>query len=125
MRKTFIRIITCIMVVMAWSGCKNGDKLPYQNESLSIEKRVDDLLDRLTVNEKIDLMRATSPANERLGFPKYYHGNEAFFWTSSEAKRSIYHGTAMYGLKLYSTGDDAVLDVFDRFYGFSVRCIKE
>ncbi|MBQ2342315.1 MAG: glycoside hydrolase family 3 C-terminal domain-containing protein [Bacteroidaceae bacterium] len=77
MRKTFIRIITCIMVVMAWSGCKNGDKLPYQNESLSIEKRVDDLLDRLTVNEKIDLMRATSPANERLGFPKYYHGNEA------------------------------------------------
>ena len=77
MRKTFIRIITCIMVMMTWSGCKNGDKLPYQNESLSIEKRVDDLLDRLTVNEKIDLMRATSPANERLGFPKYYHGNEA------------------------------------------------
>ena len=59
------------------------------------------------------------------GYHYNYHGNEAFFWTSSEAKRSIYHGTAMYGLKLYSTGDDAVLDVFDRFYGFSVRCIKE
>ena len=66
MRKTFICIITCMMVVMTWSGCANDKKLPYQNESLSIEKRVDDLLDRLTVNEKIELLRATSPANERL-----------------------------------------------------------
>ena len=49
----------------------------YKNEDASIEARVNDLLGRMTVDEKIDLMRATSPANERLGIAKYYHGNEA------------------------------------------------
>ena len=29
----------------------------------------------MTTDEKIDLLRATSPANERLGLDKYYHGN--------------------------------------------------
>ena len=50
---------------------------PFRDESLPIEQRVEDLLQRMTVNEKIDLLRATSPENKRLGFPKYYHGNEA------------------------------------------------
>ena len=49
----------------------------YKNENAPIAERVEDLLGRMTVDEKIDLLRATSPANERLGFDKYYHGNEA------------------------------------------------
>ena len=49
----------------------------YKNEDAPIHDRVEDLLQRMTVDEKIDLLRATSPANERLGFDKYYHGNEA------------------------------------------------
>ncbi len=49
----------------------------YLDENAPIEERVEDLLQRMTVDEKIDLLRATSPANERLGFGKYYHGNEA------------------------------------------------
>lgn len=32
---------------------------------------------RLTVEEKISLLRATSPGIPRLGIDKYYHGNEA------------------------------------------------
>ena len=49
----------------------------FRNEDAPIKDRVEDLLSRMTVDEKIDLLRATSPANERLGFDKYYHGNEA------------------------------------------------
>ncbi|MBR1927915.1 MAG: glycoside hydrolase family 3 C-terminal domain-containing protein [Bacteroidales bacterium] len=49
----------------------------YLNEKAPIGQRVEDLLGRMTVDEKIDLLRATSPANERLGIAKYYHGNEA------------------------------------------------
>ena len=49
----------------------------FRDETAPIADRVEDLLKRMTVEEKIDLLRATSPANERLGFDKYYHGNEA------------------------------------------------
>ena len=35
----------------------------WKNEDAPIAERVEDLLGRMTVDEKIDLLRATSPAN--------------------------------------------------------------
>lgn len=40
---------------------------PYQNEKLSPDERADDLLKRLTLEEKASLMQNNSPAIERLG----------------------------------------------------------
>ena len=49
----------------------------YKNDNAPVHERVTDLLSRMTVEEKISLLRATSPAIPRLGIDKYYHGNEA------------------------------------------------
>lgn len=49
----------------------------YKNENAPVHERVKDLISRLTVEEKISLLRATSPGIPRLGIDKYYHGNEA------------------------------------------------
>lgn len=49
----------------------------YKNEDVSLHERVADLLSRLTVEEKVSLLRATSPGIPRLEIDKYYHGNEA------------------------------------------------
>jgi len=49
----------------------------WKNETLPIGDRVEALLETLTVDEKIDLLRATSPGVPRVGIDKYYHGNEA------------------------------------------------
>ena len=49
----------------------------FRNEQLPMHDRIMDLLSKLTVEEKIGLLRATSPAIPRLGIEKYYHGNEA------------------------------------------------
>lgn len=49
----------------------------YKNEEVPLHERVIDLLSRLTVEEKVGLLRATSPGIPRLEIPKYYHGNEA------------------------------------------------
>ncbi len=73
MRKVFP--IACLLGLLAVPVF--GQRPVYQDENAPLEQRVEDLLQRMTVDEKIDLLRATSPANERLGFPKYYHGNEA------------------------------------------------
>ena len=75
--KRILTVVSICVAAFAGTTLANAQKLPYQDETLPIEKRVDDLLGRMTVDEKIDLMRATSPANERLGIAKYYHGNEA------------------------------------------------
>ena len=50
---------------------------PFQDEALPRHERVMDLLGRLTLEEKSDLMQATSHGVPRLGIPKYFHGNEA------------------------------------------------
>lgn len=50
---------------------------PYKDMNLPRHERVMDLLSRITVEEKISLLRATAPAIERLDIENYYHGNEA------------------------------------------------
>ena len=49
----------------------------YKDMSQSIEDRAKDLLSRLTVEEKISLLYASSPGIERMNIEKYYMGNEA------------------------------------------------
>ena len=51
--------------------------LPYQNPNLSAEARANDLLSRLTLEEKTMLMMDTSPAIARLGIPQFQWWNEA------------------------------------------------
>ena len=51
--------------------------LPYQNPDLSAEQRADDLLQRLTQEEKTLLMMNASPAIPRLGIPAFDWWSEA------------------------------------------------
>jgi len=50
--------------------------LPYQDESLPIKKRVDDLVSRMTLEEKISQMTNDSAAIPRLDIPAYNWWNE-------------------------------------------------
>ena len=54
-----------------------AQKLPYQDTSLTAEQRAEDLLPRLTLEEKVALMQNTSPAIPRLGIKEYDWWNEA------------------------------------------------
>ena len=50
--------------------------LPFMNPSLLIEQRVDDLVGRMTLEEKVSQMRDHAAAIPRLGVPKYDWWNE-------------------------------------------------
>lgn len=50
---------------------------PFQNPALPVEERVEDLISRLTLQEKVQMMKHQSPAIERLGVPAYNWWNEA------------------------------------------------
>ena len=50
---------------------------PFQNTSLSTDERVNDLVSRMTLQEKADQLLYTAPAIPRLGIPAYNWWNEA------------------------------------------------
>ena len=66
-----------IMALAILAGTANAQKLPYQDPSLTAEQRADDLLSRLTLEEKTLLMMNTSPAIPRLGIPEWDWWSEA------------------------------------------------
>ena len=51
-------------------------EMPYLNPNLPIEQRVDDLISRMTLEEKISQMMHTSKGIKRLGIPDYNWWNE-------------------------------------------------
>jgi beta-glucosidase len=50
---------------------------PFRDPSLSLEERVNDLISRMTLQEKADQLLYTAPAIPRLGIPAYTWWNEA------------------------------------------------
>lgn len=75
--KTFKKIVfTGLLFLIACAIPAQAQEL-YKDENAPMHERIMDLLSRLSVEEKISLLRATSPGISRLDIPKYYHGNEA------------------------------------------------
>jgi beta-glucosidase len=64
-----------IIILIFFIRCT--DKIPpYLNTDLSFEERALDLIERMTLDEKISQTLHDAPAIERLGIPKYYWMNE-------------------------------------------------
>lgn len=76
------------MVLLACISCKQ--KYPYQDPSLSPDERANDLLDRLTLEEKVQLMMNNSPGVERLGILPYEWWNEALHGVGRAGQATVF-----------------------------------
>lgn len=74
MKKT-IYCLLFLICIYSYSQDKKYD-FEFQNPSLSFEQRVDDLVSRLTLEEKVSQMLNSSPEIARLGIPAYDWWNE-------------------------------------------------
>lgn len=77
MRKIFLQC--CLGLVLYFTinpahGRQN--QYPFQNTTLSFEARVNDLVKRLTLEEKVSQMLSSAPGIPRLGIPAYDWWNE-------------------------------------------------
>ena len=63
---------------------------PYKNPNLPIEARVDDLVSRMTLEEKVLQMQNAAPAIERLGIPKYEWWNEALHGVARAGTATVF-----------------------------------
>src|SRR5262245_20634468 len=70
--------VLLLFLLASEPGTKGQEKQPaYKDPSLSIEKRDDDLVSRMTLEEKISQMMNSAAPIERLGIPGYDWWNEA------------------------------------------------
>ena len=63
---------------------------PFQDPANSIDIRVDDLIMRLTLEEKAGMMVNKSPAIERLGIPEYNWWNECLHGVGRAGKATVF-----------------------------------
>ena len=84
-RRFLVILIILLSLNIAVRGQKKYDYL-FQNPDLTLSARVDDLVGRLTIDEKISQMMDVAPAIDRLAIPAYGWWNECL------------HGVARSGL---------------------------
>ena len=98
------RLLTAICAV-ATAMTLSAQTLPYQDTSLSASQRADDLLTRLTLEEKVSLMMDVSPAIPRLGIPQFHWWNEALHGIGRNGFATVFPIT----MGMAASWDDALL----------------
>ncbi len=98
-KKIFTLICCCTSVLSVFAQ-------PYKDPNLSAEARAKDLLGRLSLQEKAQLMEHTSPAIERLGIPAFNWWNEALHGIGRNGTATVYPIT----MGLAATWDDALVE---------------
>ncbi|NJX16134.1 glucan 1,4-alpha-glucosidase [Tamlana crocina] len=84
------------MLVLLVSSCKTNEKeidsykFKFQNPSLKIEERVQDLIHQMTLTEKVSQMRYDAPAIDRLGVPAYNWWNECLHGVARAGEATVF-----------------------------------
>ncbi len=99
-KRIVILLAACFGVSIA-----NAQLLPYQDATLSAGQRADDLLSRLTLDEKVSLMMNNSPAIERLGVPQFQWWNEALHGIGRNGVATVFPIT----MAMAASWDDVLL----------------
>ncbi|MCC8153024.1 MAG: glycoside hydrolase family 3 C-terminal domain-containing protein [Tannerellaceae bacterium] len=85
-----IRTLSRLIVVFFLISCNEKYDYPFQNPNLPVEQRVEDLLSRMTLEEKVVQMTNVTPAIERLGIPPYDWWNEALHGVARAGKATVF-----------------------------------
>ena len=67
-----------------------GQDFPFQNPELPLEQRLDDLVGRMTLEEKVAHLSFGTPAIERLGIPSYNWWNECLHGVARAGRATIF-----------------------------------
>ncbi|WP_241748714.1 glycoside hydrolase family 3 C-terminal domain-containing protein [Aestuariibaculum suncheonense] len=100
--KVFVAVIFMFLMLRCTNRSENkvgnDDKssstktyeFPFQDPSLTLDKRIDDLISRLTLEEKVDQMMNGTSAIERLSIPPYDYWNEALHGVGRASAATVY-----------------------------------
>ncbi len=82
--------ITAILIMLLILSCENSTRLPYQNTKLDFETRVDDLVSRMTLEEKVGQLDYYADEIAHLGIPRYNWWNECLHGVARAGKATVF-----------------------------------
>lgn len=86
------KVLLAIGITICFQYCSNDEikEYPFQNTGLSHEMRVNDLVSRLSLEEKIAQLNYDAPAIKRLGIPAYNWWNECLHGVGRAGKATVF-----------------------------------
>lgn len=91
MKKTTCLLLLLAFVLLTIGPSGESQSLPpYKNPNLPVETRVDDLVSRMTLEEKVGQMVNNTPAIERLGVPAHDYWNEALHGVARSGVATVF-----------------------------------
>ncbi|WP_308991266.1 glycoside hydrolase family 3 C-terminal domain-containing protein [Mariniflexile litorale] len=106
MKQLKISILFFILILLTLSSCKDKNlnnpesssaddskikyEFPFYNPSLSIDERVQDLISRLTLEEKVAQMMNGTPEIKQLNIPAYDYWNEALHGVGRSCSATVF-----------------------------------
>lgn len=117
----FISLTSC-----GQAFAEDGDaSLPYRNPALSVEQRADDLISRMTLEEKAHQLGHTAPAIPRLRVPEYNWWNEGLHGVARAGTATVFPQAiglaATWDAELIHTAADVISTEFRAKYVEHVR----
>ena len=103
-RKVTVLTVVAFLSLSIVQGA-TAQTYPYQNPQLSAQARAQDLLGRLTLQEKASLMLDESPAIPRLGIKKFFWWSEALHGAANMGNVTVFPEP----IAMASSFDDALL----------------
>jgi beta-glucosidase len=83
------QVMLCTFVAVSlW--CFTAQAQIYRDPGVSIEKRVDDLVGRMTLEEKVRQMQNDAPAIPRLSVPAYEYWSEALHGVARAGEATMF-----------------------------------
>src|SRR6266567_1742936 len=84
-------LLICAVIGLPVGNGQNSIPL-YKNPLLPVETRVDDLVSRMTLEEKVSQMMNAAPAIPRLGIPEYDWWNEGLHGVAFSGVATVWGG---------------------------------
>ena len=98
-------VLTFLIAACRQSSSKISYPYPFMDPEKPLEERVQDLIARMTLEEKCSQMRFNSPAIERLGIPAYNWWSEALHGVARSGKATVFPQC----IGLAATFDDSLI----------------
>lgn len=121
MRINFIFIALILTTIFA----KGQDMPEYFNPENSIEDRIEDLISKMTLEEKVSQMVYNSPAIDRLDVPAYNWWNEALHGVARSGRATVFPQAigmgATFDRELIFRVADAISDEARAMYNASIK----